>query len=318
VGITTDRIPTQRDAIEIATAFTGLPPHSAVRFPTGLAYYVYDVVTARAGGLVVRIGKAGDEDEFAAAGYWSERQRPLGVPLPALLEGGSHAGLPYLVLERLPGTDLGLVYASLSTAEKRRVAAQVVEIQRAVRGLPEGEGFGFARTCAGSFLHRSWQGFLRASLARSRSRIDAAGVTSAAPVSHVECCVARLDRYLGAVRPTAFLDDTTTKNVIMHWGSVSGIVDVDRVCFGDPLLTVALTRTALVNHGQDADYIEFWCELLEPTAEQRHALGPYTALFCMDFLSEFGQRLNRDQPLALDPIRLGRLHGLLDEALTEA
>jgi hypothetical protein len=39
---------------------------------------------------------------------------------------------------------------------------------------------------------------------------------------------------LDAIRATPFLHDTTTKNVIVtHDGVVSGIVDVDDLCFGD-------------------------------------------------------------------------------------
>ena len=44
---------------------------------------------------------------------------------------------------------------------------------------------------------------------------------------------------LEAVPPLPFLDDLTTKNVLVDGGRLSGVVDVDVVCFGDPLATPA-------------------------------------------------------------------------------
>jgi hypothetical protein len=61
----------------------------------------------------------------------------------------------------------------------------------------------------------------------------------------------------------AFLDDTTTKHVIVDAGKLSGIVDVDVVCFGDPLFTTVLAQMALLNKGHDLDYIVFWSDLKE-------------------------------------------------------
>ena len=43
----------------------------------------------------------------------------------------------------------------------------------------------------------------------------------------------RLEPYLRAVRPVAFLDEVTTKNVIVHNGELRGIIDVDYICFDD-------------------------------------------------------------------------------------
>ena len=53
-------------------------------------------------------------------------------------------------------------------------------------------------------------------------------------VRKVANCATRFERYFAQIRPTPFLDDTTTKNVIVHEGKLSGIVDVDWICFGYP------------------------------------------------------------------------------------
>jgi hypothetical protein len=287
------------------------------RFPLGLAHFVYEVRLASGRALVVRIGAPGSAEVFAAAARWSARLRPIGVPLPELFAAGTAEGLPYLVLERLPGADLGLVYPTLSADEKRGLARRVAEIQACVGALPEGRGFGWVLDPAGPFAFATWSDVLRGSLARSRRRIERAGLVSGDPVGAVERAAAGLADYFASVRPRAFLDDTTTKNVIVERGRLSGIVDVDVVCYGDPIFPVALTRTALLNEGFALDYTDAWCEALRLSSAQERALRLYTALFCADFLAEIGGRFNRAEAIAFEPERVERLRSALAGQLAE-
>src|ERR1700732_3304314 len=136
--------PTETHAIAIATAFTNSEISSIQRFDTGLCHFVYDV-KAQGRRFVVRIAQAGNEHLLASGIGWSEILRQRGVPLPEIL----HADLtlsvfpfPYLILERLDGSDLELVYARLSSKEKERLATDVVRLQEEVSTLPSGSGFG--------------------------------------------------------------------------------------------------------------------------------------------------------------------------------
>lgn len=110
-----------------------------------------------------------------------------------------------------------------------------------------------------------------------------------------------------------FLDDLTTKNVLVADGRLSGVVDVDVVCFGDPLTTPALTKVSLVAAGQPTDYVEAWLEELAPDAG---AFDLYCAVSCLDLLSEVGVVFNRGAPTPGDEQREQRLvalaSGLLD------
>ena len=45
-------------------------------------------------------------------------------------------------------------------------------------------------------------------------------------------------------------------------------------------------------------------------------LDAYTALFAVNFLSEFGQTLNRDEPLPVDPEVRDRLISILERFTT--
>ena len=115
--------------------------------------------------------------------------------------------------------------------------------------------------------------------------------------------------------PTCYLDDTTTKNVIIHSGALSGIVDVDSVSFGDPLLTVGLTQTALLAEGFDLDYVHTWTALMHLNQPQKEALQFYTMLYCVVFMSEVGQRFNRKNPRDAGYTRLQRLEDILQKLL---
>jgi aminoglycoside phosphotransferase (APT) family kinase protein len=310
-------VPTEDDAARIASRFANESARRVTRFPMGLAHYVFEVLLESGRSVVVRIGVPSSSSAFAGAEYWSRTLRPLGVPLPALLQSGQHADMPYLILERLPGTDLGFVYRSLSTEQKQTLAERIVEIQRTVGELSEGRGFGYVEHPDGPFPQRSWPDVIRSSLQRSRARIARAGVFDGAWVARVERALESHRGYLNAVRPRAFLDDTTTKNVIVEAGRLSGIVDVDVVCYGDPLFTVALTRTALRSADESLEYITHWCECLHLSDDQRTALSLYTAVFCLDFMGEVGHRFNRAEAIAVDAAHAERLLGTLHTALSE-
>ncbi len=159
---------------------------------------------------------------------------------------------------------------------------------------------------------------VRIGIPESRARIEATRQVGTDPVDRVQRQARRFAAYLDSVRPTPFLDDTTTKNVIVHQGRLSGIVDVDWVCFGDPLFTVALTRTALLSMGESLDYTDYWCELLELTPEQHEIIRFNTALFCVDFMSELGQRFNQAPVPPLPADHLLRLETILADQLIDA
>jgi aminoglycoside phosphotransferase len=308
--------PTETDAAEIVLALFGESGARIRRFPTGTGHWVY---AARAPGgeeRVVKLGLAAQRDDFAGAVHWSQTLRPLGVPLPELIAHGEHRGLPYVVLEYLQGQDLAFVYSRLSSQERKTIAERVFEVQEVVATIPAQGGYGFLRI-PGERLHSSWRDVVDASIARSRMRMETVGAIDLHWAERVSRAAERLSAYFLQVPPRPFLDDVTTKNVLVHGRRFSGIVDVDWICVGDPLFTVALTRAAILSSGHVPDYTDHWCSLLGVTQEQRVAVRFYTALFCLDFMGEIGQIFNRGmQPF--DPERLARLESILEEHLKDA
>ncbi|MGH2583728.1 MAG: phosphotransferase family protein [Dehalococcoidia bacterium] len=296
------RVPTEQDAVRVLERVTGAQVSGISRFPTGLANYVYDVTTERGESFVVRLARPDLGSAFAGAVYWHGLLKPRGVPLPALLHVdllGHADGFPAMVMERLLGTDLGVVHRDLTLEQKRTLAAQIVVAQQTTGSLPPAAGFGYARSYDDPALRDSWKSVVDAELERSRRRIERAGLLDPSHVDRVQRVVDHHEPYLARIESRAFLDDTTTKNVIVHNGALSGIVDVDVVCFGDRLFAPALTRMALLSMGSDTDYVDIWESLLDLTAEQKRVSLLYTACFCAGFMSELGQAFNTD---AADPV----------------
>lgn len=307
--------PTPQDAARVALEMLLEPATAVERFTTGAGNWVYDVTLQSGIRAVVRFVR--DPEDCAAGVYWSNRLRPSGVPLPRLLGHQVARGAgerSCMVLERLPGRDLEHVYTHLTHSQRLAILEEVLAAQRIVHALPTGRGFGFVRWPDAS-PHASWRAVIEEGLQTSRRRIAEVGAVDVCHVDRVEKLLPAFAGYFARIGPIPFLDDTTTRNVLVDdGGRFRGIVDVDGICYGDPLLVPALTRMALLKLG-DTAYAEAWLDHVDATAEQRRAVDFYTAFFCVNFLAELGQQFNRDVPPAVDPSEVRRLVATLDVLL---
>jgi len=311
--------PNEHAAIRILRNALGKQVQSIRRFPTGLAHYVYDVETDEGEKLVIRLARPDLKYFFEGALSWYEPLKYKNVPLPELYFSSlddDQFDFPVMIMERLPGKDLGEVYPHLTTNQKHQIADQIITIQRSVATLPMGKGYGYARSADDPDLHPQWINVLEASIQRSQQRFEATGFVGHQAVNKVKRAIDAQRDYFKAVLPICFLDDTTTKNVLIDAsGHLSGIVDVDAVEFGDPLLTLALTRMALLSSGYNTDYTDYWAVQRSLTPDQQQAVNLYTALYCLDFMSELGQSFNKESPIALDQAKATRLMNILEALL---
>lgn len=299
--------PTPELAARLAARLTDAPIAGVRRFPTGLTHWVYEVTPAHGAPLVIRIAAPGMKPRMVGAVAWNRLLRPLGVPLPALLGEGAEGPHGWMALERLPGADLGAVIAELPAPRQAALAAELTRIQnRLAAALGPGSGYGYVTAPGRNCPHASWPDMLAAQLARGRRRLAQSGLD---PDGLVDRAATRLESarpLLAAQPPTPFLHDITTRNVIIHEGALSGIVDVDEICYGDPMLPVALTRMSLLLAGEDTSYADMW-EAARGGAPAP-VMAAYMGLYLVDFLSEEGGAFNGQGPRA--PGRLDRLRAL--------
>lgn len=297
--------PTPQMAADIAEHRLARGPVSIARFPTGLAHFVYDLAFEHGDPVVVRMGRPSARRTFEAAVRLSRQLRPLGVPLPELIADGSAEPWPYMILERLPGADLGRVANGLSAQALDLIAGRVAEAQAIVGRLPSAGRFGYAADPEQAPF-ASWPAKIEHRLRIDAEAIAAAGLFAASVNDRMAALFERLRPELDEVTARPFLHDTTTKNVIVtEAGRFSGIVDVDDLCYGDPRFAPALTLASLTASGGPVGYVESW---MRQAGLRDDRLFRFYVVRCLhDFLSEHGQAFNGNQPASTEAGRASLL-----------
>ena len=290
---------------------------SAERFSTGSQHFVFDVNTESGKNFVVRVSRPEHRHLAESAYFWNAHLRPKGVPLPEIIAADLTADFPFLILERLPGKDLWQVYAELSKSERKALAEEMARLQTIAAALPKAKSFGYLETYESVAGSPTWFEVVLKFLDRSRQRIKRVGFFETEIVDRVERLARNYEDYFSRIEPVAFFDDITTKNVIVNRGKLSGIVDVDWMCFGDSIKTIALTQAALLTSNNETDYIDFWCDAMNLDDVQRKVLNFYSAESCVDFIGEIGQTFNKDAPPAFDEKKVKKLFEVLDYLLAK-
>jgi hypothetical protein len=290
-----------------ARAATGRTPVEVRRFRTGAAHHVFEALFDDGRpSVVVRMGTPAQGPSMAAGVRLNRFLRPLGVPLPEVLAEGLEEAFPWAALERLPGTDLEHVIGTLSDGQLRAVAEGVAAAQAAASRVGAANRYGYSALPEAA-PYVCWSAVLEANLARSRARIGGAGLFGLDWVERLAGLIGVRQADLDALPPTAFLHDTTTRNVIVATaGTLSGIVDVDDLCFGDPRYTPALTLAVLLAYGGPVSYVENWMRAAGHRDDGLFRL--YVALFRADLMGEHGQRFNGNEQPSTPQARESLLH----------
>jgi aminoglycoside phosphotransferase (APT) family kinase protein len=270
----------------------GQEPVGLARMPYGHFNVTYDVALPDGRHLIVRTNR--DRNAMRGVRHNLPILRDLGLAVPRVLAGGD----TWLILDKIPGRDLGHELDAMGPGQMTRLAEQVVSFQRRAATLPPAEGYGW-RPIGEPGRFATWTALIDDALERYL-----AGTRDLLP-DGLEGRFLRRAHQLGtgfdAVVPTPFLDDLTTKNVIVERGELRGIVDFDAICYGDPRYWLGLTRTAVLstNRPEAAFYVEELQRLWGATAAERALVRFYSALFGLDFIA-YGRR----RSMAAEKLRL--------------
>lgn len=307
------RIPTEQDATHIVEEITGEKVQTIKRFSTGKAHYVYDVTTDKRP-IVARIAREDSIYFFKGAVYWYPKLQERTVPLPNLIYSELNPtkhGFAVMIMDRVPGKDLGDIYETLSKEEKKELADQIVSFQLKVHGMPLGPGFGYAHSYDDQKLHKNYIDVIYAHLERSKSRIKDEEIVGYDLIEQVRRIIEKYRSYFTAVEPMGFLDDTTTKNVLIDNGRLTGVVDVDFVCFGDIVQLLGLINMALLEKKCDTDYVDYLSERLSLTEEQKTILNVNTLLYAIDFLTFHGHSFNKGESINIEKDEINHLKSIV-------
>ncbi|HKY69762.1 MAG TPA: phosphotransferase, partial [Gammaproteobacteria bacterium] len=131
---------------------------------------------------------------------------------------------------------------------------------------------------------KKWYEFLMQRLQFFEEQVKNNNVFDPEKISNVISIAKNIASDLKTIPATPFLWDASERNVLVHNGKITGIVDVDELCFGDPLFVIALTSTALELEKQDTTYTDYWAELLNLDQKAKKRLAFYKLFYAAAFM----------------------------------
>lgn len=299
-------LPNENIAAHVVASMMNEKVLSSSRLATGDQHFVFAVKTSSSE-YVLRMTKETKRSYFISALYWQEKLIPLGVPLAKFIGSdldGKYSQFPALLMMRLPGDDLCNVYSSLTNLDKKNLAGQMVAIQSSTKALPEGLGFGITSSYEDTPEFKSWYDFLMQRLHLFRDIISKTKIFDASKISEVISIAHQMKEDFLTISATPFLWDASERNVLVYEGKISGIVDVDEVCFGDPLFVLGLTYSALENDGHDTLYTDYWAEALQLDKKAKLRLQFYRLFYIIVFMRKHSMTTANNQKVIFNVQRL--------------
>lgn len=277
-------------------------PTSVESCAVGLANYVFIVEIEH---RKYSIRCSSEKNAYQNTVRFLEKLFEIGIPVPKVLHCGKAGQYEYVILTFIEGQELWAVYDRLTREDKQCLAKEIVHLQRKVATelseTPEGW---------------SWLSFVHEILDRAKLLIKENGYFDEEKVSRIESQLPVLLEYFESVEPIAYLDDVTTKNLLVKDGHISGIIDIDWIGIGDVLTFAALTYVALLNMECDTDYVHFILNEMNVDSKQRKAFRFYTLMYCVDFMGERGTKY-KDKVVEVNSQIVDRLNTIYDQLWNE-
>lgn len=291
-----------KDAIAIFENNTKRSVVQIERCSVGIANYVFIVSTANEK-FVLRCSK--DENAYKDTVYWLNRLSVCEIPIPIVLSEGKYKDYSYLILSYIRGDDIGNVYCKLNDSQKKQIAKEVVKIQRKV-----------SRLDIHADMEWTWNCFVDEMLNRAEKRIKIKNYFDFNKIYVIKKLQQEIQEYLDKVPIAPYLDEISTKNLLIYEGNVSGIIDIDWIGFGDMLTFVAMTRVALLNMDLDTKYIDYLLDEIRPNTIEYKAFIFYCLIYCVDFMGERGMQF-LDKTIPVNENIIERLNDIFDFLMEE-
>lgn len=297
-------------AIKILNGELNIYPNILTRFTTGYCHSVYYIETDKAK-YVLRITEKENEWAYNGSIKWFTKLNELDIPVPKILKHGWYDDVFYNFITFINGKDLGDIYHTLNDLQKRDIVRELTIIQRKVAGLAQERSEDF------NYDVKNCMAFPCYSVERSRERIMQNKIFDINMCDKVLDIILLHSDYFLSLQPVPFLNDISTKNVLIYKGKLAGIVDIDEMEYGDPLSVIGLTNMALLSMEMDTKYIDYWLEEMDVNETQRKAVTIYTLISCIDFMGEQGMRFNNDIIVPVSEKKIELLKSIYNKLMAE-
>lgn len=267
---------------------------------------------------IIRINDEGNlYSEYDNYKYWVSKLKAIDIPVPNIISIGKYKSYNYIILDYIEGKDLGDVYTLLTEEQKINIAKKIITIQTKVQNnLLQNKQYGSVYKYNDNTGFDTWKDYILDSLENSKQNIKINKIFDESKADKLIELMEKYNEYFDKVEPKAFLDDVSNKNLIIHNGDISGIIDLDWMGFGDLLLFVGYNNMALLDMEVDTNYIDYMIRELNLNDFQKQIVLFYTLVFCVDFMSEKGQTF-QDKKIYVDEKIINKLNRIYNEIINK-
>ena len=288
------------DAIErIAQKEFGTSPSNLTRMTTGICNEVYSVAI----GDREYIFRLKEEPRYMLG---SHKNIPLcrskGIKVPGILaEDYSKTWLPlaFQIQNKLPGNDLRDVIETLSDDELKALGSEVANVFRQLSTVPNNGKFGVLWGDDRDLVD-SWS----AEVARVTKVVTnwgkQTGVLDDKLVEVLAYVNSKYKGYFDRIRPYTYFGDIAGKNVMVHDGKFSGLVDLDSLAQGDPLEAVGRIKASWYGTRYGTVYSKSVMDALGLPEPQREIVTMYALLNRAFWTLENGVQFNSNTSRTVD------------------
>jgi aminoglycoside phosphotransferase (APT) family kinase protein len=218
--------------------------------------------------------------------------RSLNLPVPKVISHDFSMTIypfAFMVTDCFQGRDLRFELEKISGKQIEKLANQLVDFQKKViANIPLGNGFGYVGI-GEKGTHSSWYDLCKQNFEISSENKK---------IQEIHHRIHRLfeyhKEYFCSIKPLCFMDDITIKNVIIFQGELQGLIDFDSLCYGDPLIWISLTETAIRSDIQDLSrekslfYVRELKKLWKLSKLEQAICFLYSSNFSLEFIKEVG------------------------------
>ncbi len=228
-----------------------------------------------------------------------------GIRVPDILaEDYSKETFPfaYQIQTKIDGRDIKDVIESLGDDELRGIGAEIANVFRLISDVPNNGKFGVLWGDDKDLVD-SWS----AEVARVTKVVIGWGRTTGVLDTEIEKTLnwinAEYKDYFDKVRPYTYFGDLSSKNVMIHEGRFSGLVDLDSLAQGDPLEAIGRIKASWYGTHYGQIYSDAVMDSLNLTRQQRKIVTMYAVLNRAFWTLENGVRFNQNTSERVDKER---------------
>lgn len=281
-------------------------PTRLKRKTVGICNEVFEVTFQHGDPVILRIGK--NNNLLMGSSRYIPLFEEREVNVPKIIKEDyslTEYPYPYQILSKLEGKDLGDVFDELTVNELDDIAKSISDIFNLIKTIPTDGRFGEAQF-DGKGQYDSWSLFINSVLNEIKERNTRTKIIDPKLVSIVTEIIGDHQVYFDKVKSVFFFDDINSKNVMVEKGKLVGLVDLDSVCYGDPLFAVGSIVASWPDSKKGMYYSNAVFSHMGLSEEEKRIVMMYAVLHRLSWLSENGIQFNANTTVEIDRKKVAR------------